>query len=206
MLKFDPGPNSTLNYGWLVWCGLTCPTPRAAMDYPNTGTGTSEDAFLLLAIREPTRGEGKPGIEPGLSDPQSSPLSLHQRGGHVGLWPVLQFNVESWPGYMIDPRNKINREIITLVITQRWILTHVKIQHCSVTRSKFKAPLWQGSKINIRSPGINLTLNQGLGHNSTWNCYLFSSLSHGYPIVYKCKKFAVGSEEQNNAWFKLNSM
>ena len=31
------------------------------------------DVFNLLAIRRPTRGEGKPGIEPGSSDPQSSP-------------------------------------------------------------------------------------------------------------------------------------
>ena len=45
------------------------------------GTGTSKDVFNLLAIRGPTRGEGKPGIEPGSSDPQSSPLPLHHRGG-----------------------------------------------------------------------------------------------------------------------------
>ena len=41
---------------------------------PDTGTGTSADVFNLLAIRGPTRGEGMPGIEPGSSDPQSSPL------------------------------------------------------------------------------------------------------------------------------------
>ena len=48
---------------------------------PRPGTGTSEDVFNLLAIRGPTRGEGKPGIEPGSSDPQSSPLPLRHRGG-----------------------------------------------------------------------------------------------------------------------------
>ena len=35
----------------------------------------------LLAIRGPTRGEGKRGIEPGSSDPKSSPLPLRHRGG-----------------------------------------------------------------------------------------------------------------------------
>ena len=49
--------------------------------YPDTGTGTSEDVFYLLAIRGPTSGEGNPGIEPGSSDPQSSPLPLRHRGG-----------------------------------------------------------------------------------------------------------------------------
>ena len=31
----------------------------------------------VLAIRGPTRGEGMPGIEPGSSDPQSSPLHMY---------------------------------------------------------------------------------------------------------------------------------
>ena len=48
---------------------------------PRHGHGTSEDAFYLLAIRGLTRGEGKPGIEPGSSDPKSSPLPLRHRGG-----------------------------------------------------------------------------------------------------------------------------
>ena len=48
---------------------------------PDTGTGTSEDVFNLLAIRGPIHVEGKPGIEPGSSDPQSSPLPLRHRGG-----------------------------------------------------------------------------------------------------------------------------
>ena len=99
------------NVGWLVGCGLTshsaifhlysdgtvvqfpnldpCRAPNAKGNwgslacraYPDTGTGTSEDAFNLLAIREPTRGEGKPKIEPGSSDPQSSPLPLRHRDG-----------------------------------------------------------------------------------------------------------------------------
>ena len=47
--------------GWLLDCG------RA---YPDTGTGTSEDVFYLLAIKEPTSSEGMPGIEPGSFDPQ----------------------------------------------------------------------------------------------------------------------------------------
>ena len=38
------------------------------------------DVFYLLAIRGPTRGEGKRGIEPGSSDPKSSPLPLRHRG------------------------------------------------------------------------------------------------------------------------------
>ena len=63
-------PNATDSLG-----SLAC---RA---YPDTGTGTSEDAFNLLAIRGPTCGEGMPGIEPGSSDPQSSPLPLRHRGG-----------------------------------------------------------------------------------------------------------------------------
>ena len=46
-------------------------------------TGTSEDVFNLLAIRGPTRSEGKPGIEPESSDPQSSPLPLRHRGGLI---------------------------------------------------------------------------------------------------------------------------
>ena len=46
-----------------------------------SGTRTSEDVFYLLAIRCPARGEGKPGIEPGSSDPKSSPLPLRHHGG-----------------------------------------------------------------------------------------------------------------------------
>ena len=57
----------------------------ACRAYLDTGTGTSEDVFYLLAIRGPTRGEGKRGIEPGSSDPKSSPLPLRQRGGHI-VW------------------------------------------------------------------------------------------------------------------------
>ena len=53
----------------------------ACQAYPDTGTGTSEDVFYLRAIRGPTRSEGKPGIKPGSSDPQSSPLLLRHRGG-----------------------------------------------------------------------------------------------------------------------------
>ena len=63
------------------------PTPWAARGslacwaYPVTDTGTSEDVFNLIAIRGPTLGEGKPGNEPGSSDPQSSPLPLRHRVG-----------------------------------------------------------------------------------------------------------------------------
>ena len=53
----------------------------ACRAYLDTGTRTSEDVFYLLAIRGPTRGEGKRGIEPGSSDPKSSPLPLRHRGG-----------------------------------------------------------------------------------------------------------------------------
>ena len=62
---------------------------------PDTGTGTSEDVFNILAIRGPTRGEGMPGIEPGSSDPQSSPLPLRHRGGqyvHGKRLTVRTFN------------------------------------------------------------------------------------------------------------------
>ena len=56
--------------------------------YLDTGTRTSEDVFHLLAIRGPTDGEGKRGIEPGSSDPKSSPLHLRHRGGQRSffLW------------------------------------------------------------------------------------------------------------------------
>ena len=54
----------------------------ACRTYPDTGTGTSEDVFNILAIRGPTRGDVMLGIEPGSSDPQSSPLPLRHRGGH----------------------------------------------------------------------------------------------------------------------------
>ena len=67
-----------------------CQTPNAmgslgslaCRAYPDTGTRMSEDTFHLLAIRGPTRGEGKLGFEPGLSDPQFSPLPLRHHGGH----------------------------------------------------------------------------------------------------------------------------
>ena len=52
----------------------------ACRAFPDTSIGTSEDVFNLLAIRGPTRVEGKPGIKPGSSDPQSSPLPLCHRG------------------------------------------------------------------------------------------------------------------------------
>ena len=70
--NFDllPGTHAMGSYG-----SLAC---RAYLD---TGTGTSEDVFYLLAIRGPTRGEGKRGIEPGSSDPKFSPLPLRHRGG-----------------------------------------------------------------------------------------------------------------------------
>ena len=66
------------------------------------GTGTSEDVFNLLAIRGPTRSEGKPGIEPGSSDPQSSPLPLHHRGGLK-----IKMNIEKLIGiyWKCDERN-----------------------------------------------------------------------------------------------------
>ena len=59
------------------WGSLAC---RAYLD---TGTGASEDVFYLLAIIGPTRGEGKRGIEPGSSDPKSSPLPLCHCGGPI---------------------------------------------------------------------------------------------------------------------------
>ena len=73
-------PNAMGSYGSLA-CGA----------YPDTGTGTSEDVFNLLAIRGSTHGEGMPGIETGSSDPQSSPLPLRPRGGlfFIGKFGVL---------------------------------------------------------------------------------------------------------------------
>ena len=96
----------------------------ACRAYLNTGTGTSEDVFYLFAIRGPTRGEGKRGIEPGSSDPKSSPLTLRHRGravvdirrfiykflnmcrfdytavaGGGKVEPVNQVNHTSWVGY-----------------------------------------------------------------------------------------------------------
>ena len=58
----------------------------ACRAYLDTGTGTSEDVFYLLAIRGPTRGEGKREIELGSSDPKSSPLPLRHRGGRWNEW------------------------------------------------------------------------------------------------------------------------
>ena len=58
---------------------LTC---RA---YPDTGTGTSEDVFYLLAIRGPTCSEGKPGIDPDL--PIKSPARyLYATAAGFILW------------------------------------------------------------------------------------------------------------------------
>ena len=57
------------------------------------GTGTSEDVFNLLVIKGPTPGEGIPGIEPGSLDPQSSPPSLHHRGGQgegYSSWSIIR--------------------------------------------------------------------------------------------------------------------
>ena len=42
----------------------------ACRAYPDTETRSTEDVFFLLAVRGPTRDEGKPGIEPWSSDPQ----------------------------------------------------------------------------------------------------------------------------------------
>ena len=53
----------------------------ACRAYPDIGTWMSEDVFNLLAIRGPICGEAMPGIDPGSSDPQSSPLPLRHRGG-----------------------------------------------------------------------------------------------------------------------------
>ena len=56
---------------------MGCQGSFACRACPDTGTGTSEDVFNLLAIRGPTRrGEGKPRIEPGSPYPRSSPLPL----------------------------------------------------------------------------------------------------------------------------------
>ena len=79
--NFDllPGTHAMGSYGSL-----------ACWAYLDTGTGTSEDAFYLLAIRGPTRGEGKRGIEPGSSDPKSSPLPLRHRGGQR---PFVKINI-----------------------------------------------------------------------------------------------------------------
>ena len=41
----------------------------SVLSLPNMGTRTSEDVFNLLAIRRPTHGKDKPGIELGSSDP-----------------------------------------------------------------------------------------------------------------------------------------
>ena len=60
----------------------------ACRSYLDTGTGMSEDVFYLLAIRGPTCGEGKRGIEPGSSDPKSSPLPLRHRGGLLRIWKI----------------------------------------------------------------------------------------------------------------------
>ena len=70
----------------------------ACRAYLDTGTGTSEAVFCLLAIRGPTRGEGKRGIEPGSSDPKSSPLPLRHRGGQFDseMWAVEHSSANFW--------------------------------------------------------------------------------------------------------------
>ena len=49
--------------------------------YLDTDTWTSEDIFNFPVTSGPTRGEGKPGIEPEFPNPRSSPLPLRHRGG-----------------------------------------------------------------------------------------------------------------------------
>ena len=49
------------------------------LSVPSLPRNGHRDVFNLLAIRGPTRGEGKSGIQPGSSDPQSSLLPLHGR-------------------------------------------------------------------------------------------------------------------------------
>ena len=114
----------------------------ACRAYPDTGTGTSEDLFSILAIKGPTRGEGKPGIEPGSSDPQSSPLPLRHRGGplytHLSIisikvaslyliqpcvWPVQQL------GLVVDRQSVgcpyvLGDDRCRVVATQKWALYH----------------------------------------------------------------------------------
>ena len=75
----------------------------ACRAYPDTGTGTSKDVFNLLAIRGPTHGEGKPGIEPRSSDPQSSPLPLRHCGGLIfpGNHPTVNLNCKVCSSYVV---------------------------------------------------------------------------------------------------------
>ena len=103
--------------GWLVGCGLTSHSAifqlyndGTVVKFPNLdlfpgnqrhgqlgifsvprlprhGHQDVEDAFHLLVIRGLTRGEGKHGIEPGSSNPQSSPLPLRHRGGQISVEP-----------------------------------------------------------------------------------------------------------------------
>ena len=90
----------------------------ACWAYLDTGTGTSEDVFYLLAIRVPTRGGGKRGIEPGSSDPKSSPLPLRHRGGRYVEWKILfiQILCRKTLYHCIaaigDPTSKFQKEII----------------------------------------------------------------------------------------------
>ena len=84
------------------------------------GTGTSEDVFNLLAIRGPTRGEGMPGIEPGSSDPQSSPLPLRHRGG-LDL-------VDIKPRYVCSEKDKRNYQNLVKLTT--WTIhTFLVLKH-----------------------------------------------------------------------------
>ena len=50
---------------------------------PRHGHWNVQRRLYLLAIRGPTHGEGMPGIEPGSTDLQSSPLPLRHRGGLI---------------------------------------------------------------------------------------------------------------------------
>ena len=62
-------------------------------------------SFYILAIRGPTRGEGKRGIEPGSSDPKSSPLPLRHRGGpHMGRASIMNEMISKF--FNITYRNR----------------------------------------------------------------------------------------------------
>ena len=67
-----------------------CRAPTAGVfSVPSLPRYGHRDVFYLLAIRGPTRGEGKRVIEPGSYDPKSSPLPLRHRGGRCIMYLVI---------------------------------------------------------------------------------------------------------------------
>ena len=79
----------------------------------HTGTGTSEDVFNLLVIKGPTPGEGMQRLKTGSPDPQSSPPSLHHRGGKGGGVFVMEYFQQA----IKSNKNLATKRVMIIVFT-----------------------------------------------------------------------------------------